>query len=229
MLHHTSIQAMKAVGLLLVLCIFSVRSTPIESSFSLRLVDVETNVSPIPLLFLKKETSVVVEGLGWLITEDEVAKKIDNSFVHKTDDDSRLIYSTFVNERKVANGTIELSDIWNRNNTKRLSPSIDVGIIEVHNPGLNSIRVELYTVLNGDITESSATLDVRSHRQWIAAVPILFAFGLFLVFNIHIIHSLFFAMFIGSCIIEGSMINGFRAVLDTYLLQAATDSAHASM
>ena len=89
---------MRAFGILLIFCVFNVRSNSIvqnESSFSLRLIDVETNISPIPVLFLKKKTSVIVEGLGWLI-EDEVTRKIDNAFVHKTNDDSRLIYSTFV-------------------------------------------------------------------------------------------------------------------------------------
>jgi len=223
---------MRAFGILLIFCVFNVRSNSIvqnESSFSLRLIDVETNISPIPVLFLKKKTSVVVEGLGWLI-EDEVTRKIDNAFVHKTNDDSRLIYSTFVNERQVANGTIELSDIWNSNNTKGISSSIDVGVIEVNHSGLNSIRVVLYSILNGgDIIESSATLNVRSHHQWTASIPIFLSFGLFLVFKVHIIHSLFFAMFIGSWIIEGSLIDGFRAVLETHILQAATDSVHASI
>lgn len=232
MLYHPGTRMMRAFGILLIFCVFNVRSNSIvqnESSFSLRLIDVETNISPIPVLFLKKKTSVVVEGLGWLI-EDEVTRKIDNAFVHKTNDDSRLIYSTFVNERQVANGTIELSDIWNSNNTKGISSSIDVGVIEVNHSGLNSIRVVLYSILNGgDIIESSATLNVRSHHQWTASIPIFLSFGLFLVFKVHIIHSLFFAMFIGSWIIEGSFIDGFRAVLETHILQAATDSVHASM
>jgi len=231
MLHHPIIGTMKSFGILLIFCVLSVKSNliaPNESSLSLRLIDVETKISPIPVLFLKKKSYIVIEGLGWL-KEDKVTKKIDNSFVHKTNDDSRLIYSTFINERQVANGTVELSDVWNKNNTKGISSSIDVGIIEVENPGLNSIRVVLYSVLNGDIIESSATLNVRSYRQWTACIPIFLAFGLFLVFNVHMITSLFFAMFIGSWIIEGSMINGFRAVLDTYLLQAATDSAHVSI
>jgi hypothetical protein len=231
MLYHPGTGMMRAFSILLIFCVFNVRGNSIvqnESSFSLRLIDVETNISPIPVLFLKKKTIVVIEGLGWLI-EGEVTRKIDNSFVHKTNDDSRLIYSTFVNERQVANGTVELSDIWNKNNTKGFSSSIDVGVIEVETSGLNSIRVVLYSVLNGDIIESSATLNVRSYHQWTASIPFFLSFGLFLVFKVHIIHSLFFAMFIGSWIIEGTLIDGFRAVLEKHILQAATDSAHASM
>ncbi len=226
MMVYPSFQATRAFGILLIFCAFIVRSNPIESSLSLRLIDVETNISPVPVLFLKKKTSVVLEGLGWLM-ENEVTRKIDNSFVHKTNEDSRLIYSTFINEHQVANGTIDLARYWNKNNTKGFSSSIDVGVVEVDKSGLNSIRVELYSVLNGEIIESSAFLKVRSRRQWMTSIPIAFAFGLFLVFNVHIIHSLFFAMFIGSCIIEGSIINGFRAVLDTYILNAATDTCHA--
>ena len=194
----------------------------------MRLIDVETNISPIRVLFLKKKTLVVVEGLGWL-TGDEVARTIDNSFVHKKSGDSRFIYSTFVNDHQVAKGTIDLPGNWNMSNTRGFSSSIGVGEIEVYKAGLNSIRVVLYSVLNGDIVESSTTLNVPSCRQWTTSIPIVLGFGLFLVFNIHIIHSLFCAMFAGSWILEGSMINGFRAVLDTYILQAATDRSHALM
>ena len=234
MVNHSLFRGIKSFGVILIICVLNLRNvrsdsvSPNESLLSLRLIDVETNISPIPVLFIKKKTAIVVEGLGWLV-ENEVAKKIDNSFIHKSNVDSRLIYTTFINDREVANGTIELSGFWDKNETKRFSPSIDAGIIEVDNVGLQSIRVVLHSVLKGDIIESSATLNVRSHHQWIATIPILLQFGLFLVFNVHIIHSLFFVTFIGSWIIEGSMINGFRAALDTYILQAATKNSHASM
>ena len=177
-----------------------------EPTLSLRLVDVETNSSPIPILFLKKEVAVIVEGLDWL-AKNEAARKIDNSFVHKTSDKSFLIYSTFVNEHQVANGTIDLSENWKRNSTVGVPSSIGVGVIEVETSGHNVIHVELYSVLSGNVIESSATLEVRSCQRWIAGIPIIIGFGLFLVFNVHIVHSLFCALFIGSCIIEGSVIN----------------------
>ena len=218
MLYRPLIDAVKTVVLLSIFCVCTVRSNLIaradESSLSLRLIDVETKISPIPIIFLNKKSSVVVEGLEWLI---------------ETNGNSQLIYSTFINERQVANGTVELSDTWNKNSTAGIPLSIDVGVIEANDAGSNSIRVVLYSVLNGDIIQSSATLNVRSYQQWMASIPIILAFGLFLIFKVHMIHSLFLAMIIGSCIVEGSMIDGFSAVLNTYLLQAATDSAHASM
>ena len=230
MLHHHIVGVIKTLGVLLIFCALNVRSdliTPNESSLTLRLIDIETNIFPISTLIVKKKTSVVVDGLGWIL-HDAVSRKIDNSFVHKPNEDIRLIYSTFVNEQKVANGTVELST-WNTNNTGGFSSSIDVGVIEVEKPGLNTIHVMLYSVSNGDIIESSATLNVRSHWQWTTSIPIVVAFGSFLVFNFHIIHSLFFAMFIGSWIIEGSMVLGFRAVIEKYLLGAVTDNIHASL
>lgn len=224
-------RAVRLFGCLSIFCFLAVGSSPIvsnEPTLSLRLIDVETNISPVPILFLNKKTAVVVEGLGWL-TENEVASKIDNSFIHKTNDGSFLLYSTFVNEHKVANGTIDLSSTWKRNNSTGFSSSIDAGVIEIKKSGQNSIRVELYSVISGNIIESSATLHVRSYQQWKASIPILIGFGLFLVFNVHVVHSLFCAMFIGSCIVEGSMINGFRAVFGTYIFQAVTDSVHLLM
>ena len=222
MLHRPLIAAVKTFGLSSIFCVCAARSnliTPDESSLSLRLIDVETKISPIPVLFLNKKTTVVVEGFEWLI-EEQATETIDNS---------QLIYSTFINEHQVANGTVELSEILSKNSTTELSLSIDVGVIEVDDAGFNSIRVVLYSMSNDDIIESSATLNVRSYRQWMASIPILLAFGLFLIFKVHMIHSLFLAMFIGSCIIEGSMIGGFSAVLNIYLLQAATDSTHVLM
>ncbi len=218
-------------GSLSFFCFLAVESSQIvsnESTLSLSLVDLETNTSPIPTLFLKKKAAVVVEGLGWL-AENEARRKIDNSFVHKTSDKSFLIYSTFVNERQVANGTIDLSENWKKNNRSGFSSSIDAGVIEVKTSGHNVVRVQLYSVLSGNVFESSASLKVRSYRQWIAGIPIIIGFSLFLIFNVHIVHSLFCAMFVGSCIVEGSVTNGFRAVLDRYILEAATDSAHVLM
>ena len=100
-----------------------------------------------------------------------------------------------------------------------------MGVIEANDGGSNSIRV----VFSNGYTESSTTLIVRSYRQWISSIPILIAFGLFLVFKVHMIYSLFIAMIIGSSIVEGSIIDGFRAVFNTYVLQAASDSANVSM
>jgi hypothetical protein len=200
---------------------------PDESSLSLRLIDVETKISPISTLFINKKASVIVEGLVWSSYNEQNTTQGNTSI-----ESNQLTYSTWINGHQVSNGTVRLSQSWSNSNnnnnnsiTVELPSSIDVGAIEANDGGSNSILV----VFSNGYTESSTTLIVRSYRQWISSIPILIAFGLFLVFKVHIIYSLFIAMIIGSSIVEGSIIDGFRAVFNTYLLQAASDSAHVSM
>ena len=233
MLCRRFIDAVKIFGILSIFWVSDVEgdlSAPNESPLSLRLIDVETNISPVPVLFLNKKASIVVEGLEWFDKNQGMKRKNEMSEerVTETVGNSILIYSTYINEHQVTNGTLELSEISNKKSTVYFPSSIDVGVIEVDDYGVNSIRVVVHHVSNDDVIESSVTLDVRSYRQITASIPILLAFGLFFIFEVHMIYSLFLAIFIGSCIVEGSMINGFKAVFDTYLLKAATDSGHVS-
>uniref|UniRef100_A0A7S4AB14 Na+/H+ antiporter NhaC-like C-terminal domain-containing protein n=1 Tax=Pseudo-nitzschia australis TaxID=44445 RepID=A0A7S4AB14_9STRA len=233
MLCRRFIDAVKIFGILSIFWVNDVEgalSAPNESPLSLRLIDVETNISPVPVLFLNKKASIVVEGLEWFDKNQGIERKNETSEepVTETVGSSILIYSTYINERQVTNGTLEVSEISNKKSMVYFPSSIDVGVIEVDDYGANSIRVVVHHVSNDDVIESSVTLDVRSCRQVTASIPILLAFGLFLIFKVHMIYSLFLAIFIGSCIVEGSIINGFKAVFDTYLLKAATDSDHVS-
>ena len=235
------VDVIKTCGLLLVLSSISIVTAaaavgggisivPDESSLSLRLIDVETKISPISTLFINKKASVIVEGLVWSSYNEQNTTQGNTSI-----ESNQLIYSTWINGHQVSNGTVRPSQSWSNNNndnnsnnnsiTVELPSSIDVGVIEANDGGSNSIRV----VFSNGYTESSTTLIVRSYRQWISSIPILIAFGLFLVFKVHMIYSLFIAMIIGSSIVEGSIIDGFRAVFNTYVLQAASDSAHVSM
>ena len=235
------VDVIKTCGFLLVLSSISIVTAaaavgggisivPDESSLSLRLIDVETKISPISTLFINKKASVIVEGLVWSSYSEQNTTQGNTSI-----ESNQLIYSTWINGHQVSNGTVRLSQSWSNNNndnnsnnnsiTVELPSSIDVGVIEANDGGSNSIRV----VFSNGYTESSTTLIVRSYRQWISSIPILIAFGLFLVFKVHMIYSLFIAMIIGSSIVEGSIIDGFRAVFNTYVLQAASDSAHVSM
>jgi len=195
-----------------------------DSLLSLRLIDIETKISPIAILFPNKKAAVILEGLVWPSGNEQATTQGNTS-----NGLDQFTYTTWINDHQVANGTIQLPTIWSNNNNNNtaleLPSSIDVGIIEADFAGSNSIRVVLR---NGGI-ESSATLTVRSYRQWLSSIPILLAFGLFIIFKFHMIYSLFLAMVIGSSIVEGSIINGFRAVFNTYLLKAASDSSHVSI
>ena len=198
---------------------------PEESSLSLSLIDVETQISPTSVLFLNKKALIIVHGLVWSPDNEQ---NTTTSHGVESNESEELKYSTWVNDKQVANGRVKLVETWNKDNNSTiylLPQSIDVGVIEVNDVGLNSIRV----ILSNGNKESSTTLNVRSCQQWLSSIPILVSFFLFVIFKLHLIYSLFLAMVIGSSIIEGSIITGFRAVFSNYILRAASDSVHVSM
>ena len=168
---------------------------------------------------------IIVHGLVWSPDNEQ---NTTTSHGVESNESEELKYSTWVNDKQVANGRVKLVETWNKDNNSTIylfPQSIDVGVIEVNDVGLNSIRV----ILSNGNKESSTTLNVRSCQQWLSSIPILVSFFLFVIFKLHLIYSLFLAMVIGSSIIEGLIITGFRAVFSNYILRAASDSVHVSM
>lgn len=176
-----------------------------------RLTDVETNISPISLLLQNKETKVTVEGLSWS----------SNSTSDNENQEKFLNYTTYVEDDVVASGSILLPD-----DPLELPVSIDVGVLSVRNTGTVSLRVVL---MDMEMRESWVDMQVRAYQPWIASVPFVVALIMFLAFRMDLVQALFVAMFVGSCIIQGSLVEGFKAVFDTYLLNAAISSEHVSL
>jgi hypothetical protein len=179
-----------------------------KSNLSIRLVDEATNISPISLLFQGKKARVIVEGVSWSGAQ--------------TNEGPLLNYTTFINDEKVAHGSIDLSTYQ----PTELPTSVEVGVIAPKSTGPIFVRV----LLNDGITESiSVGSDARVYQSWIVCIPILVSFGLFLIFKLHLVYSLFAAMLIGSCISTGSLVQGFRAVFDSYILGAVSNSSRAAL
>lgn len=179
------------------------------TSFSLRLTDVETGVSPISTLFLKKETKVSVDGVLWLANEKE------------EEPSGFLEYALFVDNEAVDNGTIYLAD-------DPLGPptTIDVGTIVVNDSGATVIQVKLKDKSEASITTKKA---VRAHRSWIAFIPVFVAAIMFLILNIDLVPTFFLTMFIGSWVIEGSIVEAFQAMFVKYVLNAVSNRNHLLM
>lgn len=179
------------------------------TSFSLRLTDVETKISPISTVFLKKETKVSVEGVLW----------VDND---KEEEPSGFLeYFLFVNNEAVDNGTISLA-----NDSLGPPTTIDVGTIIVNDCGATIIQVKLKDKSEASITTEKA---VRAYHSWIAFIPVFVGAIMFLFLKIDLVPTFFLTMFIGSWIIEGSIVEAFQAMFVKYVLNAVSNRNHLLM
>jgi hypothetical protein len=181
-----------------------------NTPLSLRLADVETSISPVTLLFLNKETNVIVEGITWSSGEEVGPEKNDNY----------LKYTTYLNDKVVDNGLIDLPD-----DTLKLPSLIEAGRIAAVDSGTINVRV----VLNDGTKDIVVGMNARAYQPWVIAIPIGIAFVMFLLLNIDVVPSLFCSVVVGSCIAEGSFIRGMKSIFDTFLLHAISDTAHVSM
>jgi len=197
------------LGLLssLISCVGSFSIDENASSLSLGLMDTETNISPVSLLFTNKKTSVTVNGLAWTGEANENSESLN--------------YVTYLNDKEVHNGSFEISD-----SGLKLPSSIETGVVVAEDSGSVTIRVILDDGSKKVVVEKS---ELRVYRSWAAAIPIVCAFGMFLLLRMQLTFSLFTAMFLGSWIIEGSLILGFRAVFEKYIVGSLSDSSHVSI
>jgi hypothetical protein len=181
------------------------------TSPSLRLTDVETKTSIISTIFLNKLTKVSIDGLSWAWATQENEKN-SSSF---------LGYLLYVNNKEIDSGNISLLD-----DIQGLPTTIDVGTFSVTDGGDVAIQV----VLNDNaLTSMTLETNVRAHQSWIIGIPILVAFFTFFVLKADLVPTFFFAMFIGSWIVEGSIVVGFRAIFTKYIFAAISNRTHVYM
>jgi hypothetical protein len=177
----------------------------LSNALSLRLIDIQTKMSPLSVLFLNKKTTVIVRGISW--TGDAST--------------TSLKYTTFLNEEEVAHGSIALSS-----DPLELPTTINAGTIVVTDGGSSIVRV----VLNdGSTEETNVDMAVRAFSQWYAILPVAASFVSFLLFNLEMEVALFLSIFCGSWIIQGSFFRGFTAIFQIYLLEAMSESSHVAM
>jgi hypothetical protein len=179
------------------------------TSLLLRLTDVETNTSKISTIFLDKDTKVSIDGLSWAAQDNE------------TNSSGFLDYILYLNGEEVESASLSLLD-----HTQGLPTTIDVGTFSVPDGGDVVIQVVLT-----DNTQNSMMVEtsIRAHQAWIIGIPILVAFFMFLFLRADLVPTFFLAMFVGSWIIEGSIVDGFQAVFTKYIFAAVSNSSHMSM
>ena len=76
-----------------------------------------------------------------------------------------------------------------------------------------------------DTTTSSNSNNYQTYRRGICIIPLLFIL-LFALATRMVVISMFIGIFIGSCIITGSINEGFKITLSEFLVGAAADEGH---
>jgi hypothetical protein len=163
-----------------------------------------TSISGIETIFVDKETLVSLSGLEW------------NATGPVNGADNLLHYETFLDGESKATGSISLADVG-----RELPTGLDCGTISVPEGGRYTIEVTL-TV---DASETGTSGEYEAYGAGVAILPLLVI--LFLAVTTSMVElSLFSGIWIGACIITGSLKGGFTSTLDTYLVGALTDEGH---
>jgi hypothetical protein len=179
----------------------------LSAAGDLELTDIETGIEDIKTIFIKKDIAVKVTGVEWELSESN------------TTGSDILRWETSVGGEVQATGELNLtSDIGPR----ELPDEIDAGSIRVSNPGRPEITVTLYV----DETEASSSGEFEAYRPGAAIVPLIVVLLLALTTRM-VEFSLFFAIFVGACMVSGNIKDGFKTTLDEYILKALANEDHA--
>jgi hypothetical protein len=149
--------------------------------------------------FQSSYVDVVVQGLEWKAEETNGLPGQPNS---------TLSWATSVEGVTVASGTYDLADFGHQ-----LPTTLRAGQIQVSERGRVEITVTL--TLNDDIVAASTSIQV--YLSVVALVPLVVLIGLTLCTKM-VEFSLFTAILLGGCIVEGQLINGFKTALDSFIL-----------
>jgi hypothetical protein len=143
------------------------------------------------------------------VTVDKIAwEPVANFNGTTTTDASMIVWTTFVNGQALARGNYSLTQAG-----RILPSSLTVGTVPINARGKVTVRV----VLELDGAETTAEKTIQSFGSGVAIIPLLLV--LVMSLTTHMVEfSLFTCVFVGSCIVEGEVIDGFKRTLDRYLL-----------
>jgi len=148
-------------------------------------------------------TFEVIQGLVW--SEQEFVSNSTNV----------LLWTMFVDGNEQASGEIDLSA------SRALPSEINAGTASVSNSGTHTIEV----VVSVDDIESGASRDYQSFNKGASFAPLVVV----LVFAVttHMVElSLGLGVFVGACMVSGTITDGFKTTLDTYILEALASVDH---
>lgn len=174
-----------------------------ESSLDLFLTDVESGIENLQSLHTGDKITVDIVGIGWAASATVT-------------DTTNITYTTLLDGKAVATGSVDLSE-----DGKTLPSSISAGEITVENAGNRRITVQLE--LDGVV--SIAENEYQAYGAGVAILPLIVI--VILAATTQMVElSLFCGIFVGACIVAGSMAGGFFRTLDTYILGALASVDH---
>jgi hypothetical protein len=147
---------------------------------------------------------VEVAGLAWDIANDTTGTNV-------------LTYETYVNDVLQASGTVDLTEFG-----KSLPSSLFVGNVTATSKG----TATLMTRLSVDGTTVEITNSYQAYSAATACVPLVIVIVLALVTHM-VEFSLMTTVFVGACMVTGTVKDGFKSSLETYVLQAVANEDHA--
>ena len=159
-------------------------------------------------LFLEESTTAIVDGLLWKDSLNSTGTEI-------------LRYRTLLNGDKVNEGYMALPT-----DPLELPTSLDAGKIFAEQRGNTVVKVEFWI---DERANDSVEVEVRAIRKWMASIPMIVIFVLGFLARLHVIYTLVIGLFVGGCMVTGSFIDGFKAIITTYIIDVASEASHVYM
>lgn len=184
--------------------LFSSTGTPYEVKVeSLSLTDVATGVKDIASIHNSRPFNVIA-NLKW------------NQEIYNLDSSNSLEWVMFVDGVYQSDGTVDL------NKHRALPTTLEAGRAVVYNSGSHNIAVKVKV----DEMKNENERDYESFAPGASFVPLLMVMAF--AATTHMVElSLGMGIFVGSCMVAGTLTAGFRNMLDVYLLNAVSNKDHA--
>lgn len=131
-----------------------------------------------------------------------------------------LNYRTYLNGDEVYVGYLVLPT-----NPDELPSFLFAGTIYAKKGGTTNVVVEFWI---GDAMDSAST-EVQAFQKWIASIPLMIILLLGLFRHVHVIYALTVGLLLGSGIVTGKFIEGFKSAVTRYTLTAASNPHHVYM
>lgn len=182
----------------------STTGTPYEVEIdSLSLTDVATGVKDIATIHNNRPFNVIAT-LKW------------NQEIYNLDSSNSLEWVLFVDGVYQSDGTVDL------NEHRALPTTLEAGTATVYNSGSHNIAVKIKV----DDMKNENERDYESFASGASFVPLLMV--MIFAATTHMVElSLGMGIFVGSCMVAGTLTAGFRNMLDVYLVNAVRKKDHA--
>jgi len=181
---------------------------PDTEGASIALTDEATKIGDLRTLFVGDPTVVTLDGIVW----SEVDVSTAGGFIWETSIDG-IIQET---------GTIEVSD---NTTSLDLPSSIDAGSVVVDKAGATIVTVTITSMDDVELAASASSDEMMAFRPGVSLLPLILI--LVLAFTTQMVElSLFLGIWLGACLLTGSLSAGFKTTLDEFLVGALADEGH---